>query len=246
MGSFAILLMISCGNAANHSFSVDLNGIVGGKKVKKKNHPGFLNAVALRGGNVVCSGALISPDTVLTAAHCVVRFKMTTVFFGTDIATAEQRQIVSYRSLRDTVKDFPNYDLAVVKFEGALPAGYKPLNIVTDVSILKTATLVLVGFGLDNELAGKTGVMRSVNTTVQSYLNDDKYKSLFIVGPNRGRGACQGDSGGPAYVRVGDKWMIAGITNGLSRELTPEINCNSGHSIYTFAGDYVKWIFEAT
>ena len=48
-------------------------------------------------------------------------------------------------------------------------------------------------------------------------------------------GTCQGDSGGPAFVRVGDKHVLVGITS------RGEKGCQ-GEGIYTKVNAYTDWI----
>lgn len=230
-------------NQRNPAEELNIERIVGGRAVRPSD-PGHLNAVALKGGSALCTGALIAENLVVTAAHCVVEATMTTVHFGSNVHDDfEERKIVSFKSFHNDVDNFPNFDIAWVRFEGRAPRNYKPVKILDDVKSLRNgAQITLVGFGRTADRGGGSGNKLIVDTVLEKYHDTDKFKSLMVVGPTPGQGACHGDSGGPAYMKVGNEWVLAGVTNGVSRDLTPELSCESGHSIYTFVGKYKNWI----
>jgi hypothetical protein len=75
---------------------------------------------------------------------------------------------------------FPNFDVAWVRFEGALPEGYRPIEMLSDVTALtKGAPLTRVGRGVASATDHDVGTMRTVDTVV------DRYICLTGAIPNR-------------------------------------------------------------
>lgn len=226
--------------------------IVGGRAPGKEN-PGLSSAVAILGRNGLCTGTLISEQLVLTAAHCIHAGVNEFVYFGNDVrrGQGDRRKIIDFRAASRNESNFPMRDIAWVKFEGTAPKNYKPIPIFSNSKYLKPGLQVtLVGYGQtsdamivggDASRAG-AGVRRSTTTVLQRYLSESPYRGLLIFGPNQGHGACHGDSGGPAYIQYKGDWYVLGVTNGAHQSLTPELSCESGHSIYTYADKYKKWI----
>jgi hypothetical protein len=222
------------------------NNIIGGASLGNGD-PGYGSAVALVGPGSLCSGTLVANNLVVTAAHCVRSGNMREVFFGNDVhrKDGESRKVIGYQAVPGDLDDFPNHDLGWIKFEGTPPRGYKPEKILSDSKKLaKGMKIMLVGFGTTAEghQTGISGRRLRVESVFERYINDDSFKSIMTFGPVSGSGACHGDSGGPAYVKIDGEWFLFGATNGVSRQLTPTMNCHAGHSIYTFVGDYLPWI----
>lgn len=117
--------------------------------------------------NAICTGSLIAPNVVLTAAHCAPdKASDIKIIFSNDIdyvLNAREPDIQAEFVLQAT--DFkvskswdPNNetieidtgDIALIKFRGTIPAGYKPATILVDDSKLKRGDMITVaGFGVD-------------------------------------------------------------------------------------------------
>lgn len=227
--------------------------IVGGKALTADN-PGHKSAVAIfsiapNGKNgSICTGTLVAPGLVVTAAHCMIRNKPIAVLFGTNVnddKTRVARKVVEFLPFKRTLNQFPSYDIGWVKFEGSVPPGHVPSKILVNPKRLdETPRALLVGYGITSDKGEDSGEKRTVLTRVSkhAYVNNDKFKSVIVMGPTPGFGACQGDSGGPAYVYVNKEWVLTGATNGITPHIAPSMSCHHGSSWYTFVGDYVPWI----
>lgn len=179
------------------------------------NYCGWPTAVFVSFGGSACSGTLVEPNIVITAAHCPnsVSGRSAVVSFGEGFGGGE-------RDVAATCFSNPSWTGAV----GPQDYGYCLLDTpVTDVPIIPPAwgcdvsaltpgrEVVIVGFGQSDN--GGSGSKREATTTIVN-IGDQ----AFIGG--QGQDACQGDSGGPVYVKMDsafggdDTWRVFGITSG--------------------------------
>lgn len=107
-------------------------------------------------------------------------------------------------------------DIAVFKFQGKAPEGYKPAIILTNEALLTAGkTVTLAGFGINNGTT-KENDNKLNKTTVEVI---EHYGSEVVLDQGNGRGACHGDSGGPAFLEVDGTQYLWGITSrGIGKE----------------------------
>jgi hypothetical protein len=155
-------------------------------------------------GKVVCSGTLISPHVVLTAAHCQINartFRTHRAVFG---AIAREGAVVSISDARAHPRyDAPTFrdDIAILTLRGRPEA--VPVALANKADLALGAKLRIVGFGETSAMAGDIGTKRSGTATV-----DELIALTFHLAPDPSQ-PCRGDSGGPAF--LGDR--IAGVTS---------------------------------
>jgi secreted trypsin-like serine protease len=173
-----------------------------------------------------CAGALVAPDVVLTAGHCVAgsgRNSSIGVLAGVtdlrsrDARTARSVEVVRPRAFR---KETSGSDWALIKLDRRL--GLAPVELARETPRRRAPMLVL-GWGQTREDAThqeKELRFGWVNTIGDRRCARD-YRRIGITlvedqsvcAGRHGVDACQGDSGGPLVRRVNGRWEQVGIVS---------------------------------
>jgi len=175
--------------------------------------PGVVMVATPNGG--LCTGTIISPKAVLTAAHCALKSGRYSVYgsFGSTVSTYQK---VTYGP--GEIED-PR-DIAILIF----PAGTFQSQYVMKIadSIRSGDVATLVGYGCNNidtqrgaglKRAG-TNQVADLNSYVEFYTPVTSSNSTRgIIGPDNRAGSCPGDSGGPALKQVNGEYQVAAVTH---------------------------------
>jgi len=195
-----------------------------------------------------CTGTLITPVHVITAAHCISPGRQFSISFGLDALSFIPRSVKSVRvhpgyTGLQVEQGLPVNDIALVRLNRAAPTGFSPATI-TNEFVNKDDPLILAGFGLTSFFGGNSGRLKFVDTHVQTRLDE---QIEFLFGPTPGQSACRGDSGGPAYLVKDGQLLLAGVTSrgvqGKKDELGRPIGC-TGEGFYTDVLGHINWIIE--
>jgi len=182
-----------------------------------------------------CSGVLIGPRVVVTAAHCLTESQ---VKVAIGLGTRSDVTLIQGKSIKHPHFGAPysgpfSFDLGLVLLsEAIIPPSAKPMPIASERDFKVGDHAVAVGYGSvaqhvdDSDPKENSGTPYLVEMRIQDVfrkgdedLRDDlsQWGLISAVAKNRQSGGCQGDSGGPLIVWRGDMPLVAGIVNGSLR-----------------------------
>lgn len=204
----------------------------------------------------LCSGALISRNLVLTAAHCVIErasYRVSVV----NRAFGQQRFKVAAMATHPTFvagttpRTQPGVDLAVLKLETPVGSDFLPLDPDLAGKIDIGDQVTIAGYGVLSE--GRRQSARTLRQTNLVSLGPIEVgnRVLIVVDGERlaetsGAGACRGDSGGPILAARRNSYLLYGIvswSSGAMRSSRP--SACGGLTAVTPIVEHLGWIRQA-
>ncbi len=245
--------------------------IIGGQAATVQSYP-FVVYVQLP-DNRNCTGSIIAPSWVLTAAHCVVGPSGTHASmriwhgYGADftVTYVDSKRIIphpKYKYAFTTAVSRP-YDIALIEVAKPFPVSYSaPLSLARTSAETRHApsgtSAVIVGYGWMTNTQPSRG-MRSASTPLYypsachdqfEFPNEAQvaHKDTVCAGTTTKRGH-YGDSGGPLIVGYsgdgGKRWLQVGVAN---RGTSQSHNSETPHVtvVYARVSSYADWIQKTT
>jgi len=221
--------------------------IYGGSPTAPGEHDEVVAIVAQSGAT--CTGTLVAPRVVLTAAHCIRDIPAGTlpdVYHGTSLVTTRR---VAASSMGAHPKfcescDEDVHDFGYVILASDIPLDFTPARPVVeqddwDAIMQEGTALTLVGYGQSDDADPAdpylgAGTKREVTTRITRL----SATHLELRADESGSGTCEGDSGGPAFAKAPDGTRrLAGV---LSRG-----TCGSA-SFYAAPYPALCWLRDET
>ncbi|HEU0089436.1 MAG TPA: serine protease [Pseudonocardiaceae bacterium] len=207
--------------------------IVGGQSAHPTEYPWMVALTTTASKSPYCGGALVSPDRVLTAAHCISGYELSSVRViagRTDLRSDDgaERSLLRAWVHPDFRSPTEGADVAVLTLDREVP--YRTLPLETDQSAYRAGVpATVLGWGYTSEGGPTSPVLRSAEVPLVAdsdcagIYREFNPRTMVCAGdPEGGVDACYGDSGGPL---VADGRLI-GITSwgsGCARAHTPGV-----------------------
>ncbi len=188
--------------------------VVGGSPAPPGRFPFMAFIIAFRGdGGLACSGTVVAPSVVLTAAHCAAntRTGVTNTPDGYFVVTgavdvdspeaqvSEVSRIVSYPKFTFLAPNSGYGDAALLQLATPTTAPPVPIATPSDNRRLRPGTHAFIaGWGETKFGSGPTPALLWARTVVEGVHCEGLRGRLCAIDfPNATSGVCHGDSGGP-------------------------------------------------
>ena len=243
-----ILSIISCGR--QHKEPADTNLVIHKSQIIEGQKTGagqYLNVIKVKAGNSLCTGTIIHPYLVLTAAHCVnqnppqIMVELEGYINGWPIAPVRVAKYFYHEDFTVDYDDdkFAENDIAILVL--AMPL------VLPSSAIIRPLThddefdgdeVTITGFGLNAE-EKKSGYKRYKTVDIKG-----NFLCSSVEGHIRlAESANSGDSGGPSFVQLENgKWKQLGVTSLRMHGRYFGMFCKAASVVDV--RNYEEWIFE--
>ena len=251
--SFLFVVSLVVASVAAHASP---STIIGGVNANEEAWPWIVSLSDSR-GNHFCGGALIHPEIVVTAAHCLSGMSAQNIVARVGL---EQQNAAGSADITQVsaILSHPNYssrssdnDIALVQLSE--PSSKPIVRLITDEvegSLIPGGTTVRVqGWGaMDSQGYQYPNQLQSVDVEMvdfnecnsRSRYNGVLSQNMICAGDLYGeQDSCYGDSGGPLAVYANGEWVLSGVVSW-------GYECANAQfpGVYARVSRYIDWISE--
>ncbi len=230
----------------------DADPVVGGDIAAEGRWPDAAGVV-FDGQYVGCTGTLVAPDVVLTAAHCVGGISHV-ILNTTNWILVEEGEVIE---VAQEVAHPGGHDIAVLVLARDARTPFRTIaqDCVVDDHLQDGVDVVIVGYGATRSNGGGNTTRLHEGTTLvqtsdcsKSSINgvrtgcDSRLKEAAEIGAGgKSVDACFGDSGGPLYLPTSDGTFLVGVTSRSYIGVPRDEPCKFG-GIYVRPDTVIAWI----
>ena len=207
----------------------------------------FVQCYGSYGCGSFCSGTLIAPRYVITAAHCVEDLSSYGEYyflFGNNIgnsdAYGEVIDWVAHEGYSGTNSQTISDDIAVVEINGVFDLATQQEYNILPISLNRQEVstrwigdeLQMVGYGITRTGREDSGYKRTVDMPIYDF--DDQF--VYVYDPSEQQNVCSGDSGGAALSYQEGGLVLVGVNSFTYGE------CETYFAGVARVDQYTEWI----